>query len=182
MPRLFRPALDLLVQYARCHRDRRNIATHFVGVPMMVLALSVLLARPALEVSGWAATPARAAFVPLALWYLTRGAPALGAATALGVGLLVLLGHGAAAGTSLTTWLAWGLGLFALGGTAVLLGHYYEGRRAACAGDAVGVLVGPMFVALEMLGACGLLRRLHGEVERRAGPTTLRDLAQPLAR
>lgn len=182
MTRLFRPALDLLVPYARCHRDRRNIATHFVGVPMMVLALSVLLARPALEVVGWAATPARAAFVPLALWYLTRGAPALGAATALGVGLLVVLGHGAASGASLASWLAWGLSLFAFGGSAVLLGHYYEGRRPACAADAVGVLVGPMFVALEMLGACGLLRRLRAEVERRAGPTTLRDLAQPLAR
>ena len=29
-----RRALDLLSQYAEYHRDRRNIVTHFVGVPM----------------------------------------------------------------------------------------------------------------------------------------------------
>ena len=28
-----RPATDLLKLYAEYHRDRRNIVTHFVGVP-----------------------------------------------------------------------------------------------------------------------------------------------------
>ena len=42
-----RGATDLLVQYATYHRDRRNIASHFVGVPMIVFALGVLLAKPA---------------------------------------------------------------------------------------------------------------------------------------
>ena len=49
MPSPFRPARELLVQYARYHRDRRNIATHFVGIPMIVFAISVLLARPAVD-------------------------------------------------------------------------------------------------------------------------------------
>ena len=34
----FRPALQLLGQYAEYHRDRRNIATHFVGVPMIEIS------------------------------------------------------------------------------------------------------------------------------------------------
>ena len=38
---------DQLAQYAVYHRDRRNIATHFVGIPMIVVALAVLLSRPA---------------------------------------------------------------------------------------------------------------------------------------
>ena len=42
-----RGATDLLVQYATYHRDRRNIASHFVGVPMIVFAVGVLLAKPA---------------------------------------------------------------------------------------------------------------------------------------
>ena len=49
MPSPFRPARELLVQYARYHRDRRNIATHFVGIPMIVFALGVLLARPTVD-------------------------------------------------------------------------------------------------------------------------------------
>ena len=39
--------VDQLAQYADYHRDRRNIATHFVGIPVSVLALQVLLSRPA---------------------------------------------------------------------------------------------------------------------------------------
>ena len=33
-----RGATELLSQYAAYHRDRRNIASHFVGVPMIVFA------------------------------------------------------------------------------------------------------------------------------------------------
>ena len=33
-----------LTQYAAYHRDRRNIATHFVGVPMIVFAIVLALA------------------------------------------------------------------------------------------------------------------------------------------
>ena len=44
----FRPAIDLLKQYAEYHRDRRNIATHLIGVPMIVFGVGVLLARPVL--------------------------------------------------------------------------------------------------------------------------------------
>lgn len=38
---------EQLVRYAEYHRDRRNIATHFVGIPMIVAALAILLSRPA---------------------------------------------------------------------------------------------------------------------------------------
>ena len=38
--------VDHLAQYAAYHRDRRNIASHFIGIPMIVLAVAVLLSRP----------------------------------------------------------------------------------------------------------------------------------------
>ena len=41
----FRPALDLMAQYAAYHRDKRNIVTHFVGIPLIVFAIGILLAR-----------------------------------------------------------------------------------------------------------------------------------------
>jgi len=40
-----RNATELMVQYAHYHRDRRNIATHFVGIPLIVLAVGVLRVR-----------------------------------------------------------------------------------------------------------------------------------------
>ena len=39
-----------------------------------------------------------------------------------------------------------------------------------------------MFVVLELLALLGLFKALVGEVERRAGPTVIRDLAHPATR
>ena len=35
-----------ITQYAAYHRDRRNIATHFIGVPMIVFAVLLALTVP----------------------------------------------------------------------------------------------------------------------------------------
>jgi len=174
----FRPAFDLLAQYARYHRDRRNIVTHFVGVPMIVFGIGVLLARPGIDFGGVTVTLAWVAYALAAAWYLTRGEFALGAATSAGVGLLIALAHPpAAAGTG--SWLAWGLGFFAVGWVIQFVGHYYEGRKPAFADDVVGLLVGPMFVVLEMLHLAGFFRPLVARIESGVGPTFIRDLAHP---
>jgi uncharacterized membrane protein YGL010W len=179
MPSAFRPARALLAQYAAYHRDQRNIATHFIGVPLIVFAVAVLLSRPAFLVGGLSLTPAWLLFVCSSLWYLTRGEFVLGAAVSAGVGLLVLLATPLAA-TGTVGWLGGGLGLFAVGWLIQFIGHYYEGRKPAFADDIVGLLVGPMFVALEMLAGFGLFKALMAEIEQRVGPTMVRDLAHPV--
>ena len=84
----FRSAVDLLKQYAEYHRDQRNILTHFLGVPMIVFAMGVLLARPTVMLGGLALTPAWVLFALVALWYLTRGHLGIGS------GFLVLANAG----------------------------------------------------------------------------------------
>ncbi len=79
-----RRAVDLLSQYAEYHRDRRNIMSHFIGVPMIVFAVGILLARPAFALGDAVLTPAWLVFAPVAAWYLTRGSLFLGVATAPG--------------------------------------------------------------------------------------------------
>jgi uncharacterized membrane protein YGL010W len=174
----FRPAFELLAQYAAYHRDRRNIVTHFVGVPLIVFAVGVLLARPAFVVAGLALTPAWLVFTLVALWYLTRGEFALGVAVTVGVGLLIALAQPLAGGST-GAWLGWGVGVFVVGWTIQFIGHYYEGRKPAFADDLVGLLVGPMFVVLEMLAMAGLFKSLIARIEGRVGPTFIRDLAHP---
>ena len=44
-----------LTQYAAYHRDRRNIATHFVGVPMIVFSIILALNDGALPAGPGAA-------------------------------------------------------------------------------------------------------------------------------
>lgn len=172
-----RPAIDLLSQYAEYHRDRRNIASHFVGIPMIVFSVGVLLAKPAFMVGPLALSPAWLVFVGVAVWYLTRGSLVLGLATSLAVGALILAAH-RVGGSGTGAWLAWGLSFFVVGWAIQFVGHWYEGRRPAYADDALFLLVGPMFVVAEALFALGWGKPLLAEITRRAGPTHLRDLAR----
>jgi uncharacterized membrane protein YGL010W len=174
----FRTAPQLLNQYAEYHRDRRNILTHFVGVPMIVFGVGVLMAGLRFALGGLDLTLAWLVFAVVALWYLTRGHFAIGLATSLGVGLLIAAAHWIDP-TRVSTWLAWGLGSFVVGWVIQFVGHYYEGRKPAFADDIIGLLVGPMFVVLEMLAPLGLFKDLMAGIERHAGPTLLRDLAHP---
>ena len=177
----FRSAVVLLSQYAEYHRDRRNILTHFIGVPMIVFGVSVLMAGMRFSVGGVSLSLAQGVFALVALWYLSRGHFGIGLATTLGVGLLVGLAHLAPMDT-LVRWAAWGGGFFVVGWTIQFIGHYYEGKKPAFADDLVGLLVGPMFVVLEMLAPLGLFKDLMAAVEKHAGPTHIRDLAHPIPR
>jgi uncharacterized membrane protein YGL010W len=176
----FRTATELMVQYARYHRDRRNIATHFVGIPLIVFAIGVLLARAQFELAGHGFNGAELLWVLGSAWYLTRGNLALALATIAVNGLLFALGEPLAEG-SLASWLAWGIGSFVLGWVIQFVGHYYEGRKPAFVDDLIGLMVGPMFVVGEALFSLGWGAELLAEIERRAGPTMLRDLAHPVA-
>lgn len=171
-------ATDLLAAYAAHHRDRRNIISHFIGVPMIVFAVGVLLARPSFTVGDRLFTPAGIVFGCVAVWYLTRGVLVLGLAVSTAVALLTLFGHQAAHTGGLLPWLTWGVGAFLVGWAIQSAGHWYEGRKPAFVDDLVGLLVGPMFVVAEALFLAGWNKPMQAEIERRVGPTCIRDLAR----
>ncbi len=170
MASAFRPALELLAMYAAYHRDRRNIATHFVGIPMIVFAVCILLARPGIEIGGWQLAPIHALLLLSTVWYLTRGAFLVGLVTALINAGFTWAALPLAAGST-ASWLGWGLGLFALGWIIQFVGHKYEGRKPAFVDDLVGLLVGPMFLVAEAMFAMGLEKPLRQAIEARVGPT-----------
>ena len=172
-----RNAQQLLTQYAAYHRDRRNIATHFVGVPLIVFAVGVLLSAVTIVFNGVAVTAAWIVFVPVALWYLSRGF-VLGLATSAVVAVLLALAQPAAAGST-AAWLAWGVGGFVVGWVIQFVGHHYEGRKPAFVDDLIGLLVGPMFVVAEWLFMIGWNRPLLQAIEAEVGPTVVRDLTHP---
>lgn len=157
-----------LVQYATYHRDVRNIATHFVGIPMIVLAVTTLLSRPGFELAGLALSPAVLLALAAGLFYLVldRFTGVLMSGVLL---LSVWFGHWAAAQTT-PVWLAIGIGGFVVGWIIQFIGHYYEGRKPAFVDDMVGLLIGPLFVLAETLFMLGQLPDLKHEVERLAGP------------
>eukprot|EP01030_Chromulinospumella_sphaerica_P004199 gene4199-4111_t len=162
-----------MVQYAHYHRDRRNIATHLLGVPLIFMAIGMMLTQPQWAWGEWALTPAWCLWGLTSLWYLTRGTLLLGVATTLINALLIAWAHGLAALGADAGVLAWqaGLGLFVIGWIIQFVGHYFEGKKPAFSDDIVGLLVGPMFVVGEVLMAFGLLASMRMDIEREAGPS-----------
>ena len=89
MLNLFRPATTLMVQYAHYHRDRRNILTHVVGIPLIVMSLGMLLVHPVWSLGDFWFTPAGVIWFLSSLWYVTRGSLLLGLSTVLVNGALM---------------------------------------------------------------------------------------------
>src|SRR5262245_7865171 len=118
-----RNATELMVQYAQYHRDRRNITTHFIGIPLIVFSLAVLLSRPAFHVGDLLLTPAWLGWAAAAAWYVTRGNLVLGVAVSMGTALLMVMAHGVPA-ASVAAWLSWGLVTFVVGWFLQFIGHY----------------------------------------------------------
>jgi len=158
---------DHLSNYAAYHQDGRNIATHFVGIPAIVLAVAVLLSRPVLAMFGdMAVTPALILLAVVTVFYLRLD-------VAFGVVMFALIGVCVWAGSQVAThstaaWLSVGIGLFVVGWIIQFVGHYYEGRKPAFVDDLVGLVIGPLFLVAETAFAMGLRAKLRDEVVSRS--------------
>ncbi|WNW12884.1 Mpo1-like protein [Pseudomonas sp. DTU_2021_1001937_2_SI_NGA_ILE_001] len=159
--------VDHLSQYAAYHRDSRNIVTHFFGIPMIVLAVTILLSRPGISAYSLWLAPATLVAGASMLFYLRLDRRLGILMSAL---LLLCLWVGAAlARQSTGTWLGWGVGLFVVGWIIQFVGHYYEGRKPAFIDDVSGLIIGPLFVVAEMAFLLGLCKPLQHAIEARAG-------------
>ena len=165
---------DQLSNYAAYHRDPRNIATHFIGIPLIVLAITVLLSRPSVAISGAAFSPALIAVCAASVYYL-RLSPGLGVLMATLLGLCAWFGAWAAE-LSTITWLTLGIGGFVVGWAFQFIGHFWEGRKPAFVDDIMGLIIGPLFVVAEALFGIGLLQDLKGKIEARSGPIRVRNI------
>lgn len=165
--------VDQLSNYADYHRDPRNIFTHYVGVPMIMLAVLILLARVHwAEVAGIPVSPALLASAAAAVYYWRLDARYGLFMTALLAAMLVLAAQIAA--QPMGVWLTWGLGLFASGWLIQFIGHYWEGRKPAFMDDVMGLLIGPLFVVAELGFVLGLRREVQAAMEQRSGPVRRR--------
>jgi uncharacterized membrane protein YGL010W len=169
-----RPALAAsLTQYAAYHRDRRNIATHFAGVPMIVFAIVLALALVSFRVGEVPVTLAVLASAAACVYYL-RLDLVFGATMAA---VLLLMCAGASeitARLSPGASAAWAAGLFVAGWALQFWGHRFEGMKPAFFDDVKQLLIGPLFVCAEVFFLFGARPELRRYIEERVGPTVAR--------
>jgi uncharacterized membrane protein YGL010W len=160
--------VDQLSNYADYHRSARNIATHLVGIPVIVLAVIALLSRPGFMVAGMALSPAVLVAAATLLYYLRLD-------IAMGLVMTVLFALGLwfgsyAAALDTASWLIFGVGGFVVGWLIQFIGHYFEGRKPAFMDDVMGLAIGPLFVVAEVLFKLGFFTGLQQQIEARSGP------------
>ncbi|HUQ27042.1 MAG TPA: Mpo1-like protein [Usitatibacter sp.] len=169
----------LLTQYAAYHRDRRNIATHFVGVPMIVFAIVLALATLSLPLGGIAVTAAAVVSIVACIYYLRLD-------VGFGVTMAVVLFAMCAGASEIThrvgngAALGWALGIFTVGWALQFWGHRFEGMKPAFFDDAKQLLIGPLFVLAELFFLMGLRSPLRRHIEERVGATVARRDGRPL--
>ena len=168
-----------LTQYAAYHRDRRNIATHFVGIPMIVFAIVLGLATVWIPAGELTLTLAAILSVAACVYYFRLDfvfgvvmAATLFVMCAGASEVIHRLGGGPALGLAAV--------IFVAGWALQFLGHKWEGMKPAFYDDAKQLLIGPLFVWAEVLFLLGALPALRRYIEDRVGPTVARRDGRPL--
>jgi uncharacterized membrane protein YGL010W len=151
--------------YGCYHRDPRNRATHFIGVPSIIFALLVPLSLARFDLGGVAVTPAMIWAAAMLIYYVRLDAAIGLAMTAIFIALLWAAGAVASLGAARA--LAIFLIVFVGGWIVQLIGHRFEGNKPALTANLFQTLVSPIFLTAELFFALGLKRRLQEEVERR---------------
>jgi uncharacterized membrane protein YGL010W len=164
-----------LAFYAQYHRDPRNCATHYLGIPMLFMAAILPLQTSRIAVGSFDLPLTVLLVAPAVIGWM---------ALDLGVGaaLLLLLCPLFAiaelivnAGGPLFMWSA-AATLFLVGWCLQFLGHaVFEHRRPAFVDDLSQTLIGPMFVAAKLLVELGMRRDLASYLAEERG----RVLKQP---
>jgi uncharacterized membrane protein YGL010W len=141
--------------YAAVHRDWRNRATHFVGIPIIVFSLLLVLSLWRFELLGREWTMSLAVAIVAVVGWM---------ALDLGIGLIMALIMAVAwfaaealagsLGSASAVWMAF-IALFVGGWALQFVGHHYEGKRPALLTNIFQGFIGPMFLVAESLVVMG---------------------------
>ncbi|HYD55302.1 MAG TPA: Mpo1-like protein [Burkholderiales bacterium] len=157
---------DQMSFYAAYHQDARNKATHFVGVPMIIVSLLIPLAWLRVDIGGFAITGAMVFVAVVLAYYFFLDVPLALATAAFTIAFLVAADWIARQG-ALAGWTGFAV-LFVGGWIIQLVGHAFEGRKPALADNLFQIFIAPIFLCAELFFALGYKPKLHAAVQERA--------------
>jgi uncharacterized membrane protein YGL010W len=144
-----------LAPYLTHHRNSKNKATHWVGIPLVVLSLFIALGW--IPISG-SVTAATLLLVGSLLYYLSLNwicTVFIAAATMPLYWLSQWICQQPAA-VSVTYFLV----TFVVGWFLQIMGHWFEGRRPAFLDNLLQLMSGPLFLAYEFGVSIGVLSEI----------------------
>lgn len=131
--------------YAAFHQTKGNQACHYLGIPMIVLAIiGLFTAVPLGQVGGVSLTLAEPVILLITVYYLTLDAP---------LAVMMLLSSAVMAAGGRQIPIVASVGLFVVGWIFQFIGHYvYEHKSPAFFRNFVHLLVGPLWILAKATG------------------------------
>lgn len=168
-------AVEQLSTYKSVHLNRKNIRTHFVGVPMIIWSIALLLAGFSFEIeSAFISnslglehvnfTMAGIFSVGVLIYYLILSFP-------LGILAFVLFGplmwsvHFV---VNMEYHIIIAMSIFVIGWVIQFIGHHYEKAKPAFMDDINQLLIGPLFVIAEIYFLLGRGKVLDKKITDKA--------------
>lgn len=149
----------LLSQYAAYHLDRRNVVTHFIGIPLIVFSILCLSAKVGFIAFGYPVTLALVLIVLSVIYYLSLDlifGLTMAIAFALVYPYALIISE-----MTVVHWLTFSLSTFVIGWVFQFFGHYYEKKKPAFMDDLIGLIIGPLFVLAELIFLFGMRKDLQ---------------------
>jgi uncharacterized membrane protein YGL010W len=152
---------EQLSNYKSVHFNKSNIKTHFVGIPLIVWAITVLLSLNTfvVEIAGsqLTYTPAVVLFTITLLYYFKLHLK-------LAIGMLIYLVANIYLASLVSAmesalWIA--IITFVIGWIIQFIGHIYEKAKPAFFDDIMGLVIGPLFLMAEVYFSLGLEKKLN---------------------
>ena len=154
--------------YLRYHRNAKNRATHFVGVPLIIFAILIPMSWAGVPIGGFTLTLAHVFVATVLVYYFLLDIP-LALAMVVVVGALLYFAQQVAA-LGYTTGGIWFLVCFVAGWILQLIGHVFEGRKPALVDNFFQIFIAPIFLMAEIFFALGYKRDVAERVEKLSAP------------
>jgi len=157
-------AVEQLSTYKSVHLNKKNVWTHFIGVPAIIWSLIVFFSLVELPVpladSGYSLTLAMIFFAGVLIYYFMLH-------TSLAIGQLIFIlptfytAHLVAQMPG-AVWIA--SSVFVVAWIIQFIGHHYEKAKPAFVDDLNQLLIGPFFLMAELFFMLGKLKALEKEI------------------
>lgn len=158
---------EQMAMYTAYHRNPKNCATHFIGVPLIVFALLVAMSLFGVGQAGNIPISIATIVLTALLILYFIAVPLVGFVAMIILVPMLWFAQLTASGEVSTTWII-ALTCFVSGWIIQFVGHVFEGRWPALFDNILQVFMAPGFLVAETLFAAGLLGELKNDLQDRS--------------